>query len=68
MSKLLGAGARAATAALAHASNIFFLLPNNVRTVYTIGAFLHTPPADFLNNGKPFLNILGMVHSMDCRF
>jgi hypothetical protein len=45
MSKLLGAGARAAPAAVAHASNIFFLLPNNVLysiPVYNWRIFTHT--------------------------
>jgi hypothetical protein len=65
----LEAGARAATAALASASNIF-LLHNNL---YTIGAFLHTPPADFSNTVHRMYSllliiILGNVGSRDCRF
>jgi hypothetical protein len=56
MSKLLEGGARAATAALAHASNIFFYCLIMYSTVYTIGAFLHTPPADFLNNVQSTFN------------
>jgi hypothetical protein len=57
----LEAGARAATAALASASNLFFLLHNNV---YTIGAFLHTPPADFSNTVQSTFN----NNSGECRF
>jgi hypothetical protein len=53
MLQLLRAEARAAPAALGSGSNIFFLQPSNE---YTIGAFLHTPPADFSNTVKSTFN------------